>query len=206
MTTTQHPDLAAIEAAAQWAEDQVQDDDFEDHATAHDGIDRIIGQLADPDSVRAFAADRTDEFAPLAVLTPRPALRTTWMDGFTLGVRFQKAKSQAELAEFKTAVRQRALQAAAEEGWCDDGLNQALRELGLEEKPPPRPRVRQFAEFKGERLFAQYYEDEPCAIQEDSYCPTCWRPAEPGDDEIVQAELAEQAAWDAQYGEPVTTS
>jgi len=40
----------------------------------------------------------------------------------------------AELEAFKLKVRQQALKAQASQGWCDDGLNGALRELGLPEK------------------------------------------------------------------------
>lgn len=42
--------------------------------------------------------------------------------------------SQAHLAldEFKTQVREKAIEVAKENGWCKDGLNEVLDELGLE--------------------------------------------------------------------------
>lgn len=38
----------------------------------------------------------------------------------------------AEFQDFRTAVRDRAIQAATEENWCSEGLNNALKDLGLD--------------------------------------------------------------------------
>lgn len=46
---------------------------------------------------------------------------------------------QAEFDAFKVQVREEAIRAAQEEGWCDSGLNSALRRLGLREKAEPQP-------------------------------------------------------------------
>lgn len=40
----------------------------------------------------------------------------------------------AELEEYKERVRKEAIRVAQEQEWCDDGLNQALRNLDLPEK------------------------------------------------------------------------
>lgn len=45
---------------------------------------------------------------------------------------------QAELAAFKSQVREEAIRVASEQGWCDSGLNRTLGRLGLPEKQQPR--------------------------------------------------------------------
>lgn len=91
MTATEHPDLARLIEAIQDAENAVQDGDMDD---AHAAVDRILGPLVDPITVRAAAIERTDhvvEHTPeLLLLAPQAVLRSAWMDGFTLGVLFQQ--------------------------------------------------------------------------------------------------------------------
>lgn len=41
---------------------------------------------------------------------------------------------RAEFEAFKEQVREKAIEVAASNGWCDEGLNEVLKELGLEPK------------------------------------------------------------------------
>lgn len=45
------------------------------------------------------------------------------------------AEHEAAMARYRALVRQVALEAAREEGWCDEGVNAAFRQLGLEPVP-----------------------------------------------------------------------
>lgn len=45
-----------------------------------------------------------------------------------------EAPAEEALEEFRRKVREEAIRVAADNGWCDDGLNRTLRNLGLAEK------------------------------------------------------------------------
>lgn len=47
----------------------------------------------------------------------------------------------SQFEAFKTQVRDTAIRVAEEQGWCDDGLNRVLDELGLDRKTNPRVEV-----------------------------------------------------------------
>lgn len=47
------------------------------------------------------------------------------------------SESEMTLDEYKAMVRKEALRVQSEQGWCQDGLNQTLRNLGLPEKQGP---------------------------------------------------------------------
>ncbi len=78
--------------------------------------------------VEAFDAPTSTE-ATTTEVTEAERLRANYLRVYT------------ELNEFKTLVRDVAIRVAAEQGWCDDGLNAVLEELGLEPKTPPRKRI-----------------------------------------------------------------
>ena len=50
-------------------------------------------------------------------------------------------EAEARHEAFRTQVRDVAIRVAEEQGWCDDGLNDVLDELGLDPKEFPRQRI-----------------------------------------------------------------
>jgi hypothetical protein len=86
-----HADAARLRAVADEAETLA--NGF-DHSDPHAAVDAILAPLVDPGTIRAMAAERTDlfiEYRPeLILLAPDAALRSVWLDAFTLGVLFQQ--------------------------------------------------------------------------------------------------------------------
>lgn len=55
----------------------------------------------------------------------------------TIGIQLNQTREElaqlkTEFEAYKKQVRDVAIEVAAEQGWCDDGLNERLQELGLE--------------------------------------------------------------------------
>mgnify|MGYP001550756403 CR=1 FL=1 len=67
---------------------------------------------------------------PVADFDPKPMADRTDMSALHARIR----TLEMEHEQFRTQVREKAIEVAANEGWCDSGLNEALEELGLEPK------------------------------------------------------------------------
>jgi hypothetical protein len=86
-----HADAARLRAVADEAETLANE---VDHSDPHAAVDAILAPLVDPGTIRAMAAERTDpliKYRPeLILFSPDAALRSAWLDAFTLGVLFQQ--------------------------------------------------------------------------------------------------------------------
>jgi hypothetical protein len=86
-----HADAARLRAVADEAETLANE---VDHSDPHAAVNNILAPLIDPGTVRAMAAERTDPFIKyrpeLILFSPDAALRSVWLDAFTLGVLFQQ--------------------------------------------------------------------------------------------------------------------
>jgi hypothetical protein len=86
-----HADAVRLRAVADEAETIADGVDLRDLAAA---VRAILSPLVDPDAVHAMAAERTDPIIvrspELILLAPDAALRSVWLDAFTLGVLFQQ--------------------------------------------------------------------------------------------------------------------
>lgn len=97
----------------------------------------------------------------------------------TATTRTTKRDSNADLEAFKRQVREEALRVQKDQGWCDDGLNTTLRNLGLPEKKNYEIRVRVTLEHitrvtvrdadseeqAREQVFAEYQDDPARFVQ-----------------------------------------